>query len=221
VGIARSPLNDLQSEVDTPRFIPIVGDIVQSSTCKEAVDAAIDTWGRLDGVVHNAAILEPIGRLADATLTSWQKHFDVNLYAIVQLTQLSIPHLRTSEGRIIMISSGAATGPMVGWSAYNCSKAAMNMLTQCLNVEEPLITTIALRPGVVDTDMQKQIREQGERAMDPSMHAYFLELKANDKLVAPDYVAHIIAEMVDKAERDLAGSFISYDNVRLKQYWPH
>jgi NAD(P)-dependent dehydrogenase (short-subunit alcohol dehydrogenase family) len=45
-----------------------------------------------------------------------------------------------------------------GWSAYSASKAAINSLSQSLALEEPSITSLAIRPGVVDTEMQNDIR---------------------------------------------------------------
>lgn len=60
----------------------------------------------------------------------------------------AIPHLRQTKGRIINVSSGAATGHYASWGAYGSSKAAMNHFTATLAVEEPDITSVAVRPGV-------------------------------------------------------------------------
>lgn len=61
----------------------------------------------------------------------------------------SIPELRKSKGRIIFVSSGAAVTGYQGWGAYGASKAAMNHLSLTLAVEEPNITSVAIRPGVI------------------------------------------------------------------------
>ncbi|KAG5459558.1 MAG: hypothetical protein BJ554DRAFT_28, partial [Olpidium bornovanus] len=87
--------------------------------------------------------------------------FDVNLFAVFLLTQKALPHLRKQRGRVVMVSSGAANKAYVGWSAYCCSKAALNMLTENLAAEEPEIASVAVRPGVVETEMQKIIRDSG------------------------------------------------------------
>lgn len=61
----------------------------------------------------------------------------------------SIPELRKSDGRVIFVSSGAAVVGYKGWGAYGASKAAMNHLSMTIAVEEPNITSIAIRPGVI------------------------------------------------------------------------
>lgn len=61
----------------------------------------------------------------------------------------SITELRKSKGRVIFVSSGAAVTGYQGWGAYGASKAAMNHLSITLAAEEPDITSIAIRPGVM------------------------------------------------------------------------
>ena len=58
-----------------------------------------------------------------------------------------------------MVSSGAAVNAYTGWGMYGAAKAAMNHLALTLSTEEPDVTTMAIRPGVVDTEMQREIRE--------------------------------------------------------------
>lgn len=91
----------------------------------------------------------------------------VNLFAVLRLTQKLLP-LMLMDGsspqtvaRTIMVSSGASTKAYRGWGAYCMSKAALNMMTATLAVEEPRVFAVAVRPGVVDTEMQRVIREGG------------------------------------------------------------
>ncbi|RZJ74455.1 MAG: SDR family NAD(P)-dependent oxidoreductase, partial [Flavobacterium sp.] len=67
---------------------------------------------------------------------------------------------------IINISSGAALKPYFGWSVYCSTKAALNMLTQTLAVEQAEekngVKVLAIAPGVVDTDMQVEIRNSNK-----------------------------------------------------------
>lgn len=71
----------------------------------------------------------------------------------------AIPILHESYGCVVFTSSGASTGAYSTWGAYGASKAAINHFARQLAVEEPKVISIAVRPGVVDTDMQRQIRE--------------------------------------------------------------
>ena len=91
----------------------------------------------------------------------------------------AIPELRKTHGRIILTSSGAALTGYSTWGAYGSSKAAMNHLALTLKVEEPTITTIAIRPGVVDTEMQRELREVYHERMDKKDKEKFIGAKAN------------------------------------------
>jgi NAD(P)-dependent dehydrogenase (short-subunit alcohol dehydrogenase family) len=90
--------------------------------------------------------------------------------------------LAARRGRIINLSSGAALRPLEGWSAYCAAKAGLAMLTRSLALEygEAGIRAFGFAPGVVDTDMQAEIRASGinpvsrlprESLADPSLPA--------------------------------------------------
>jgi benzil reductase ((S)-benzoin forming) len=69
----------------------------------------------------------------------------------------------TLPRRIINISSGAATAPYAGWGCYCSTKAGLEMLTRCAAAEQiqrdQPAHICAVAPGVLDTDMQRQVRE--------------------------------------------------------------
>jgi NAD(P)-dependent dehydrogenase (short-subunit alcohol dehydrogenase family) len=102
------------------------------SALQSAIARGENHFGQLDGLILNAATLDPLGRIdnPDISLDSWKHHFDVNLFSLVPAIRTSLPALRESKGRIIFISSGAATGNIPGWAPYNASKAAMNSLSR-------------------------------------------------------------------------------------------
>jgi len=99
---------------------------------QSAIARGTDHFGQMDGLILNAATLDPLGRIdnPDSSLDSWKHHFDVNFFSLVPAIKASLPALRESKGRIIFISSGAATGGIPGWAPYNASKAAMNSLNR-------------------------------------------------------------------------------------------
>lgn len=73
--------------------------------------------------------------------------------------QVALPYLRQTEGQILMTSSGVSQTPYAAWTAYACSKAAMNWLGACLGREEDQVTVLCVMPGIVDSEFQRQIRE--------------------------------------------------------------
>jgi NAD(P)-dependent dehydrogenase (short-subunit alcohol dehydrogenase family) len=74
--------------------------------------------GRIDGLILNAGILTPMGRIdsPENNIDSWKTHFDVNFFSLVSALKLALPALRKSElGRVVFVSSGAAEGGTAGW----------------------------------------------------------------------------------------------------------
>lgn len=97
------------------------------------------------------------------------------------------------------------------------SKAALNMLCSVLAVEEPLITTISVRPGVVDTDMQEELRREGRASMNESVYQLFLERKEKGALLQAEKPAGVISSLVISCDRSMNGQMINWDDVRAHQ----
>lgn len=128
----------------------------------DVLDQTVTAFGRLDGLVNNAGMIDPIARLEAADAADWAHIFNINLVSPVVLTRMALPHLRKSSGVVVNISSGAAHRPLEGWSAYCSTKAALWMATQALHLEEgQAIAVYGASPGTVDTEMQVQIRASG------------------------------------------------------------
>jgi NAD(P)-dependent dehydrogenase (short-subunit alcohol dehydrogenase family) len=65
------------------------------------------------------SIVDPIDSIADGSIEEWRKLYDVNVFSVISLVQIALPHLRKSEkGSIIIVSSGAALQGYKGWGAY-------------------------------------------------------------------------------------------------------
>lgn len=122
--------------------------------------------------------------------------------------QAVIPHLRTSKGRIILVSSGACLKGYAAWGPYGSSKAALHSLAQHLAVEEKDIVTISGNPGRTDTGMQKLLRDQGKGHMDDADHASFVSAFTDGQLNPPEGPGHVFAKLVLDATPDLSGKFL-------------
>lgn len=97
---------------------------------RQAVGLVLKTYRHIDGLILNAGVLEPLGTIgsSETTTDSWRKHFETNFFSLLYTVQAALPALHSSSlgGRIVFVSSGAATGGIPTWGAYNASKAAMN-----------------------------------------------------------------------------------------------
>ncbi|KAI9201819.1 short-chain dehydrogenase [Polychytrium aggregatum] len=224
VGTGRTPATDLPAQLralPSTQFVYVAGDCTDSGLHQQLVQTALDRWARLDGLVLNAGILEPIQRIAEADLSQWRRLMDINFFSVVELTQRCLTHLRASKGRIVLVSSGAAVNAYTGWAPYCTSKAAMNMFSRGLAIEEPDIVTVALRPGVVDTGMQSLIRSDGLAGMTSEQHSKFVQLKEDGNLLPPEKPGLAIALLVRYGEASLSGEFVNWDDARVAAYTAH
>jgi len=211
-GRSEDALQEVVSGLADGRAAVVTGDISQEAVAQQLVAAALDQFGRLDSLIHNAGIIEPIAALAEADAKAWAYNLAVNVIAPVQLTQLALPHLRERRGRVISVSSGAAVSAIGGWAAYCGAKAALNQFNAVLAVEEPLVTAVAVRPGVVDTEMQAVIRREGRQGMDAGTHGRFLSYHEKGELLPPEKPGLAIARLALYAPPELSGKFINWDD---------
>ncbi|KZF21249.1 short-chain dehydrogenase [Xylona heveae TC161] len=220
VVLARSkaPLEALQKQY--PEQVQVVaGDLAGDfSLADKAVQVALDTWGRVDALIVNHGVLDPVRRIADADIDAWRRAYDVNVFGAVAFAKAALPALRESQGRIVFTSSGAANSGYVGWGAYGSSKAAINHLAKTLANEEPSVTSVALRPGVVDTEMQTDIRGVHTQYMDAKEAEKFSKLKNEGGLLKPEQPGTVIANLALKAPKELSGQFVNWSDEELKEF---
>ncbi|KAH0543683.1 hypothetical protein FGG08_001998 [Glutinoglossum americanum] len=216
VARSREPLESLKSQYPTQVQV-VCGDLSDSATVKEAVELALETWGRLDSLVLNHGILEA-KRVEDHEIEAWRRTFDVNYFSVVEFVKEALCHLRRWRGNIIITSSGAVTTGYATWGAYGASKAAINHLVLTLSNEEKLVTSISIRPGVVDTEMQREIREFHSTAMDQKDAERFRTLKEQGGLLKPEQPGHVIAKLAVGAPQELSGKFLSWNDPALAAF---
>ncbi|KAL8790440.1 MAG: hypothetical protein Q9213_000592 [Squamulea squamosa] len=210
VLLARSvePLEKLKAL--SPEQVSIcVGDLANFSLAEESVAIANKEFGQLDGLVLNHGLLEPATRIADSNPEEWRQCFDV---------KAALPSLRKSNGRVIFTSSGASTKAYSTWGAYGASKAAMNHLNLTLAAEEPKVICVSIRPGVVDTQMQVNIRNVHSALMDEKDVAKFQSLHRQGELVKPEQPGRVIARLSVGASKQLSGQFLDWAAPELREY---
>lgn len=167
-------------------------------------------------LINNAGRLGKISTIENLTSNDITNTIQLNIATPIVLTSLFIKSTQsiTCKKQVINISSGAATKPYEGWSVYCTSKAAIDMLTKTVASEQKLIKNgvkcIALYPGVVDTNMQSQIRETSES--DFKNLQRFINLKENKELYTTEFVADTIYK-IDTENRLENGAIFDIRNV--------
>ena len=85
----------------------------------------------------------------------------------------------------------------------------MNHLALTLGEEEPDVTSLSIQPGLVDTEMQREIREDHATTLDPQFHAIFTTAHKDGGLLKPEQPGHVIARLVIDAPNSLTGKYLS------------
>ncbi|PWW72992.1 NAD(P)-binding protein [Tuber magnatum] len=206
-----TPLQHLQlTYPDTFRHLP--ADLSSPRTAQQVIETALSTWGRIDSLIINHGVLDPVAKIADASIGEWEQAFRTNFFAAVGLVSAALPALRKRGGRVVFVSSGAAVTGYQGWGAYGASKAALNHFCITLAAEEAGVVAVAVRPGVIDTRMQEDIRKKHGEGMGVS-HERFLKLKEEGKLLRPEQPGNVIARLALQAEPSLSGKFLKYNTI--------
>lgn len=139
-------------------------DISRYWEVETAVRSTVETFGRLDVLIGNAGVLQPIDHLETADPEGWGHVIDVNLKGVFHGVRAAMPvMLAAGGGTILNVSSGAAHAPLEAWSAYCASKAGAAMVTRSAHLEgaDRGLRVMGLSPGTVATQMQRDIKASG------------------------------------------------------------
>lgn len=133
-----------------------------SITDRSAVDAlpgqVAARFGRVDGLVNCAGIIQPFVRLVDLDDAAIERVMQVNFYGTLHMTRAFLPHLLARPtAHLVNVSSMGGFLPVPGQTLYGASKAAVKLLTEGLHaelVDTPVRVTCVL-PGAIATDITK------------------------------------------------------------------
>jgi benzil reductase ((S)-benzoin forming) len=155
-------------------------------------------------LINNAGVIPRIGPLSDADADDLAHALRVGLEAPMQLTAAFLHATRDWSGlrKVLNISSGLGRRPMASQAGYCAAKAGMDHFTRCLALEEALkphgAKVCSLAPGVIDTDMQVQLRGAGTAAF-PDI-GNFIGLKNKGLLTSPDAAAMQVLSFLQRPD---------------------
>jgi 3-oxoacyl-[acyl-carrier protein] reductase len=134
--------------------ILVQGDVAQDADCKRIVQSALDKWGRIDGLVNNAAITKFVDQrdLDGIDAEDFQRLYAVNVVGPYQMTRAAAPALQKQGGSVVMISSMSGITGIGSSNAYVASKGALNTMTLALaRALAPSVRVNAVCPGLIET----------------------------------------------------------------------
>jgi NAD(P)-dependent dehydrogenase (short-subunit alcohol dehydrogenase family) len=139
------------------RLVAIAGDVADAAH-RSALVGACAGLGGLDLLVNNASTLgpAPLPHLADYPIDELRSVLEVDTVAPLALTQEALAQLRRSSNpRVLNITSDASAEHYEGWGGYGLAKAALDHLSLTLGVEEQGLTVWVVDPGDMRTAMHQ------------------------------------------------------------------
>ncbi len=150
-------------------------------------------------LINNAGEIGEIEKFGNKKTNDIINEFNINTVAPSILCNTFIKNYRNQSNHAVImnISSGAALRPIESWGTYCQSKAALDMLTKIINQEHSSIKAYSIYPGVVDTEMQKKIRDTDVEKF--ALKDIFVEYFNNNGLVDPKIISkkiyHILSNL--------------------------
>ena len=187
--------------------VAIAADIGVREQVFAAVASTAAQLGRLDIVVHNAAIC-PWASIEDVTDAQIEETFTVNLQAAFWLTQAALPHWRAAgQGRLLLTSS--VTGPrvaMAGSAHYAASKAGLNgfIRTAAIELAKDKVTVNGVEPGYI-------AKVGGSLLSNPDKAAQIKKYIPLGELGTPEDIAHAMLFLASGAASYITGQTIVVD----------
>ncbi len=191
-----------------PRALPLTVDVSRWEEAQPAVSRVLEVFGRVDILINNAGVIHPVAPAHRVDPQAWGYNIDVNLKGAFFMARAVLPTMLAQKaGVIVNVGSGAAHRVITSWSAYCAAKAGLYHLTRVLaaELEGTGVRVHSVRPGVVDTEMQRQIREVPEEDFGPENLAHFRRLKSEGLLLPPEYPARLIVWLCTDEAADFHG----------------
>ncbi|WP_339691411.1 SDR family oxidoreductase [Celeribacter baekdonensis] len=184
-------------------------DLSEDNAPAAVVQAALDTFGRIDILINNAGLLSK-GAAEETTDAEWDQMMDVNLRALFRLSRAVLPALRASRGVIVNIASDWALVGAKGYLAYAVSKAAVAQLTRCMALDHAPegIRVNAVCPGDTDTPMLAPDLTGSERAARLAEYGADVPL---GRVATPQDIARVTAFLVSEGAAYMTGTLIPVD----------
>lgn len=127
VGRTEETLKESASQNSSINYI--VANIENPEDNKRIIEEVKKHFGKLDVLINNAGIA-PVNSLSNLDMSEYDKVFSINVRALMDLTQKSLPLIKETKGNIVNITTGLILTPMANMGTYTASKGAVDMLTK-------------------------------------------------------------------------------------------
>ncbi|MFC2084860.1 SDR family oxidoreductase [Bacteroidota bacterium] len=149
-------------ERENSQGLAIQCDVSKEEEIIEAVSQIVNSFGRLDVAIANAAV-PMTGKIEELKHEEWKRIFEINVIGLAMTAKHALPELRKTKGRLVLVGSGASMLASPNFSAYTSTKYAMRAIGQTLSMElyKSGVSCTNIYPGYMSTEFA-QIDNDGE-----------------------------------------------------------
>jgi len=214
VGRREALLTDVAAEIAEAGgdALSVPADLADQASPRRIVDACLNHYNRLDGLVNNAAVVRHMP-VADWDAGCFDEHLATNVRAPFFLIQAALPALRESPVRsVVNISSSSGTLQRVGQSVYGMTKSALDYLTKTLAGElAPLgVRVNGIAPGPIDTPIHATWADDLDEA-----YRWLAGQVPLGRIGAPEEVATWITLLLSPLASFMTGAVIPLDGGQV------
>ncbi len=189
---------------------PLIGDISDSSFCQQAVEAAVNRYGRLDVLVNAAGIIVRADG-PETTDEQWQRIMNVNVSGVFYMSRAAVAVMRGQGGGAI-VNFGSIWGEVgaAGVMAYCASKGAVHQITRAMALDHVKegIRINAVCPGEVNTPM---LTSERSAPVTPEMMQALADSVPMGRLAAPVEIARVVLFLSSDAASYMTGAMVNVD----------
>lgn len=194
-------------------------DMSSPDAGERAVASCLDHHGRLDIVVNNVGDGRVDSGFASEDDEAWHRLLELNLMSAIRTTRAALPHLTSTQGVVVNISSVNARLPSTAIYAYSAAKAALDNLTVALAQEfSPQgVRIVAVAPGPVETplwlgpeDVAEAVAAMGGATADEVVSSAAAGIPIG-RFTRPEEVADLVCFLASPRAATITGTVVHID----------
>ena len=192
------------------RALVVPTDITDEASATELVRTAVDEFGHVDVLVHNAFTMPPMRDLGKVEVDELRAAFETNVFAALRLTRLLTPALVAAHGSVVMVNSAVLRHSRRTFGAYKMAKASLLALAQSLSTElgPRGVRVNSVAPGYIWADqLRGYFGYLAARRGVPAEQIYDETAATTDlrRLPEPDEIADSIVFLASSMARAITG----------------